>query len=180
MEEEKEKRNLTLKAEIVKSGKSQQEVAKLVGIHPSTLSLIIVRRMVPHLHEKKALAKLLKKPIGYLFDEWCSTILVESSRGCCFCQCQPTHDLELDLTRTSFLKGRRHYLDLQGCNQRLYRGQARNIKGRWTHGALFKREEIEMKLICHALPGPQDFAPGLRVIVKAWLRLEVSWNLTCQ
>ena len=61
-------RNLNLKAEIVRSGQSQQELAKAVGIPATTLSLIISGRMVAYDREKVAIAKALSKPIGSLFD----------------------------------------------------------------------------------------------------------------
>lgn len=60
--------NSDLKLAIFSSGRSQIAVAKLVGMHEVRLSKIIRGHLEPTPAEMKALAKVLKRPVGTLFQ----------------------------------------------------------------------------------------------------------------
>ena len=62
-------RNAELKLAIFTSGRRQVDIAEKTGIHESRLSNIINGRAEPNDDEKKAIARVLRRPVEQLFGE---------------------------------------------------------------------------------------------------------------
>ena len=56
-----------LKVAIIEAGLTQREVAKRIGMHDTKLSAIINEYRLPSEDEQRAIAKVLRKPVGDLF-----------------------------------------------------------------------------------------------------------------
>ncbi len=59
--------NIALKTAVILAGRRQIDVAAQAGIHNSRFSHIMLGRVEPTVEEKKAIAKVLRKPVSALF-----------------------------------------------------------------------------------------------------------------
>ena len=61
--------NLALKVALIESRKKQIDVAQRAGIHETKFSKIVNGYRVPSADEKRAIARILRRPIQELFPE---------------------------------------------------------------------------------------------------------------
>jgi transcriptional regulator with XRE-family HTH domain len=59
--------NTALKLAILKSGRTQFEIAKAAGLHYSVLSLLVRGHRDPTEEQQRALSKILRRPAADLF-----------------------------------------------------------------------------------------------------------------